>query len=761
VTESQVFGIRHHGPGSARALRAALMEFAPQVVLIEGPPEADSIVPLAADPQMCPPVALLAYTVQPTTGRQAAADSRNRSAFWPFAEFSPEWQAIRYANDAGIPARFCDLPAAHQLADDAAAEDTSDQVHVDPLGLLAEAAGYDDAERWWDDVIEHRGAGHRPETGTGSPFAAIAEAMAALREHAPVESLRERRREAHMRRVLRSTVREGHERVAVVCGAWHVPALTTSTPVGADDELLRGLPKAKVALTWVPWTHGRLASWSGYGAGVRSPGWYHHLFATQDRPVERWLTAAARLLRDEDLHVSSAHVIEAVRLAETLAVLRDRPLAGLDEVTEAARAVLCEGAELPLQLIQRRMVVGERLGAVPDRTPMVPLQRDLLDQQRAVRLKPSAVDQDHDLDLRKPIDLGRSRLLHRLRMLGITWGVPGPSRRSKGTFRESWTLLWRPEFDVELISASAWGTTVAAAATAIARARATGRRDRTGDDDTGDSGAVTLPELTGLVEDCLLADLGDALPSVMRALADRAAADTDVTHLMAALPALVRALRYGDVRGTGTDPLVIVVDGLVVRICVGLGPAANGLDDDAARELLGRIDGLQGALTLLGDEAHLARWQGTLLTLIDRADLHGLLAGRLTRLLLDAGRLDDVADRMARAVSVGEPASRAGAWVEGFLGGGGLLLLHDDALLGLVDAWIAGLPDEAFTDVLPLLRRTFGGYAPPERRAIGERVRHLDSRGGAAGRDDDDAVDQGRAAAAVSAVADILGWELV
>ena len=101
-----VYGIRHHGPGSARSVRAALAGQRPDVVLIEGPPEADDLVALAADPDMRPPVALLGYV--PGEPRQAA--------FWPFAVFSPEWQAITYALDAGIPVRFCDLPAAHQLA---------------------------------------------------------------------------------------------------------------------------------------------------------------------------------------------------------------------------------------------------------------------------------------------------------------------------------------------------------------------------------------------------------------------------------------------------------------------------------------------------------------------------------------------------------------------------------------------------------------------------------------------------------------------
>ena len=183
-------------------------------------------------------------------------------------------------------------------------------------------------------------------------------------------------------------------------------------------------------MTWVPWTHGRLASWQGYGAGVSSPGWYHHLFTAPDRVIERWLTAVAGVLRGEGLPVSSAHIIEAVRLADALATLRGRPLAGLAEVTEATRAVLCDGDELRVQLVNRKLVVGERLGEIPPDMPGVPLARDLAATQRSLRLPPSALARDLDLDLRRGIDADRSRLLHRLRLLDVPWGAAaGPAAR--------------------------------------------------------------------------------------------------------------------------------------------------------------------------------------------------------------------------------------------------------------------------------------------------------------------------------------------
>ena len=291
-------------------MRAALQEQRPDVVLIEGPPEADGLVALAADEEMRLPVALLGYV--PGEPQQAA--------FWPFAVFSPEWQAIQYALGAGVPVRFCDLPAAHQFA---MAGREPARARTDPVGELATAAGYDDPERWWEDVVEH--------VPGPTVFDALAEAIGILR---------------------------------------------------AD-------------------------------AGERESG----------SPA------------------SSAHVIESVRLAEALAALRGRPLAGLEEVTEAARSVLCEGSDLLTELIQRRLVVGERLGAVPPATPMVPLQRDLQDQQRHLRLRPEVLGSEprgYDLDLRKPNDLARSRLLYRLALLDVNWGTPLQSRtRNIGTFRES------------------------------------------------------------------------------------------------------------------------------------------------------------------------------------------------------------------------------------------------------------------------------------------------------------------------------------
>ncbi|MBN1287285.1 MAG: hypothetical protein JXB47_17935 [Anaerolineae bacterium] len=715
-----IFGIRHHGPGSARSLARALDALKPDAVLVEGPPDADPVIPLLGCREMQPPVALLVYV--PDTPRLAA--------YYPFAAFSPEWQAIDYSLASGAAVRFMDLPQAHQLAvrklaeEEAAKQEAAPpapgngkppeapapaELRGDPLALLAQAAGYSDGERWWEHMVEQR-------RDSAELFDAILEMMTALRTELGFEPENpfEAMREAHMRKTIRAAQKDGFERIAVVCGAWHAPALVEAAwpAAKADNAVLKGAPKIKVETTWVPWTHGRLSRASGYGAGIESPGWYHHLFTVEDQIVVRWMARVAHLLREEDLDASAAQVIDAVRLADALAALRDRPLPGLDELNEATQAVMCFGNPLPMRLIYEKLIVGEALGAVPDATPKVPLQRDLEAQQRSLRMKPDASQSEQQLDLRTPMHLARSHLLHRLGLLGIPWGKRKRVEGSKqGTFWEWWDLQWHPEFAVRVIEANMWGNTVFDAASAYAQDAA--------------NRAGALPELTGLLDKALLADLPDAASHVMQRVKDQAALSTDTGHLMDALPPLANILRYGNVRKTDAAMVEEIVDGLVARVCIGLPGACASLDDDAAEAMFKRLVTFHQAVTTLQNEDYTKEWRRTLTGMMDQSGLHGLVAGRATRLLMDAGAIDagEAARRMGLALARAADPPQAAAWVEGFLRGSGLILLHDDDLWAVLDDWITGITDETFQVLLPLLRRTFSTFPPAERRQMGERVR--------------------------------------
>ncbi|MFD0358660.1 DUF5682 family protein, partial [Streptomyces sp. NPDC127110] len=123
------------------------------------------------------------------------------------------------------------------------------------------------------------------------------------------------------------------------------------------------------------------------------------------------------------------------------------------------------------------------------------------------------------------------------------------------------------------------------------------------------------------------------------------------------------------------------------------------------------------------------RWSAVLRTLAGRETVPGGIRGRAARLLLDDGRLPagETARLMGLALSPAASPADAAGWIEGFAGGagGGTLLVHDERLLGLIDAWLVSVPEGAFIDVLPLLRRTFGAYEPGVKRTLGELARRV------------------------------------
>lgn len=718
-----IFGVRHHGPGSARSLLRALGQLRPQCVLIEGPPDAQEMIPYAGKAELLPPVAILVHAV----------DSPKDAVYYPFAEFSPEWQAIKWALAAGVPVRFMDLPQWHRIPIEAArvkalteamlakAAEAKDgdpaagaeipkeataaaSADRDPLGQLAKAAGFDDGERWWEHVVEHN------RDGDLGIFAAIKDAMAELRQgRTSPRDEDEPLREAWMRRTIREAKKEGFENIAVICGAWHAPALDTeATTKKADDQLLSGLPKVKTSATWVPWTYDRLTFASGYGAGVHSPGWYEHLWKRERHIIEAWMTRAATLLRGHDIDCSSAHVIEAVRLSATLATMRGRPLADLSDIADATRSVFCFDSDLPMRLIGRELLVGHRLGELPDDVPMVPLQQDLQRLQKSLRLKPEALERVLDLDLRNENDRERSYLLHRLRLLGIDWGTPEPHAGGKGTFREGWKLRWEPDFAVRLIEAGVLGTTIVQAAAAKLRQLAVASND--------------LRVLAGYLQDAMLAELGDAAGDLVRQIESAAAVAADVTLLMETLPQLAKLLRYGNVRQTDETLVGEIVNGIVPRVTAGLGAAVASLNDDAAAAMEQHLRATHAAIELLDTPAHTADWVECLRRVLNSDSVHGLVRGRAARLLLDAGKIqtEEIARRLSLTLSRGNDPAQGARWLEGFLSGSGLLLIHDEKLLGLIDAWVAEIDPAIFQELLPLLRRTFTTFPAGERRQIGQ-----------------------------------------
>lgn len=724
--DTSFFGIRHHGPGSADSLVKALDELKPVAVLIEGPADASALLPMLADPAMRPPVALLCYP----------EDDPGATSFWPFGEFSPEYQAALWAVRNKAALRFIDLPStervpaaappkpegegeageldhepelvANRPEGEAEAEHLADEVadeppHMrDPIGTLARAAGYEDGESWWSDVIEQNPV-------PGPIFAAVADAMTALREGEPRLPQFEARREAHMRLAIAGAEKEFDGPIAVVCGAWHVPALKAKIPRKDDQALVKGMSRKKAAMTFAPWTSPRLAFGLGYGAGVAAPGWSKHLWEMRGRTdgTSVWLARIAAVLRTKGHLISTASLIEAQRLAIALAAIRERPKAGFEELREAAVAALFAGDPALWRTIEAELLLGNEVGEIPPDVPLAPLIEDLQRCQKEARLKPEALERELAVDLRSESGLYRSTLLHRLNALGVPWGTLADAGRSRGTFRERWVLRWEPEHAVRLVENLIHGPTIAKAAN--------GRLIHS----LGE--AESLDALAKLVQSAITADLDEAAAAGLAALEQRAALSSNCQEMLASIPPLADVARYGQARPADAARLVGLLERLTVEAAIALPHAARDLDPEAASSLVAALRSAASAVELVeADAAIVEAWRKGLGDVLDSPRSTPLVAGCAAHLLYEAEALkaEEAGVLLERRLSPGTAVVDAAGFFEGFFSGAAQRLIYDEPLRAAVNRWLENLDQETFVAHLPLLRRVFSGLDAMERRRL-------------------------------------------
>ncbi|HEU4535039.1 MAG TPA: DUF5682 family protein, partial [Polyangiaceae bacterium] len=411
-----VFGVRHFSPMGAWHLARFLDEVDPSAVLIEGPSDATHLVPHFAHKKTKPPIALLAFTKERPV----------RSILFPLAAYSPEWVAASWALSKKRLVRLIDLPAAAFLGLQAAEEqktaptgpggpgggkggaapsgapkgdvgasggpggdekvapadpvdgearpaetktetETTSQAYLDdPYEEIARLSGDPDHDTWWERVFEH-------STELGSYRDSIYEfgaGLRALRDESTLEKRETLTREAYMRRAIREAVAEGHdpEKIVVVCGAFHSPALRWEIePMG--DAQHDALPRLETTLALMPYSYVRLSSQSGYGAGNHAPAYYQALWEEASRQgIERlparYFAQIAGLMRRAGTIRSSAEVIEAVRLARTLAALGgDRSAPTLRDLRDAATTLLGHGDANVIARHLQDIEVGVEVGA--------------------------------------------------------------------------------------------------------------------------------------------------------------------------------------------------------------------------------------------------------------------------------------------------------------------------------------------------------------------------------------------------------------
>ncbi len=742
-----VFGVRHLSPTGAWHLRRFLDKVRPKVVLIEGLADAESLIKHITKKGTKPPIAILAYTDSVPV----------RTLVYPVARYSPEYQALLWADENDVRVEFIDLPSDiflglqdleiqryEKLRQKAESEekDAAESEKEEPAAgeaptpqelwrpergrsvyeHIAEQSGEPDYDTYWERRFEHN-------LNEDSYRLAAHELGKALRdeEDPPLWRAENLVREAYMRRRIEEMLAEGvkPEQIVAVCGAFHAPVLSSDFPAMTDAELA-SLHRRSSKLTLMPYSYFKLSSQSGYGAGNHAPAYFELLWDTlqagdlADLPLQ-YLAHIARHLREHGTHRSTAEVIEGVRLARTLAALHEGLAPTLRDLRDAAVTLIGHGELSTVSEAFAQVDVGTAIGELPKGVSQTSIQTDFERELNRLKLEKyrTTVKQELTLDLRENrraksddaayLDLYRSGFFHRLRMLGIGFAQSVASGQQTTTWAEKWHLQWSPESEISLVEAVLLGETIELA---------TGFKFK-----TLLESCTNIAQAADLVRDACQCGLMSSMYLAQRRLQELAAVSSDLETIAHAAFQLGQVVRYGDVRKFDPTPLLPLMEELFVSGALALFAAAN-CDNDAARKMLVAIEELNRVSLEHADRVEEKLWLEQLKKLADADDRNPLLSGYACATLLERGLVanEDLAREVSRRLSPGIPADLGAGWFEGLAKRNRYSLLARQPLWEELGAYVQSLDEEQFKRALVFLRRAFGSFSPQEKRQICENL---------------------------------------
>ena len=723
MNKIHLFGVRHLSPNAATHLLQFLDKHKPKCILIEGPADATPLMPQMAQKGVKPPIAMLGYTTELPI----------ETVLYPFASYSPEYQAICWGVKKKATLRFIDLPSENmlKLRQEQPTEEEGEKAkafytyHNNLYKQLAEQMGETDYENYWERHFEHR-----QEKDSFAPTLALqSEEMRKMVvdkecEEAPFDFSYNLIREAYMKREIAQACTEFKpEEIVVIVGAYHLSGIENDLPAMTDEELKK-LPKASSQLTLMPYSYLRLSSRTGYGAGNMAPYYFELMWQamqqnTMDKLAATYLTKVAKILRSQGQNASSASVIEAVRLANVLSAMKGGEYPVLEDLHDAVITCFGGGGLAGVAEAINKVDIGTAIGALPEGVSQTPVQEDMNQELKRLKLTnyKSAVAQDLSLDLRENlkvkskeaafIDLNRSTFLHRLTVLGIHFATQQGTAQDKASWAEKWVLQWSPEVEIEIVEANLKGETLEIATAFVLKEQLSECTD-----------ISLVAKIIRKACECRLTDIfSNALSTLQRLLVDT---NSFVETAMAAQELSV-LIQYGDLRQFNLEPLKPILQQLFLRAALLLTDAA-ACDDKAANAIVPAINAMEYISEQQYELVDVETWHKEVAHVAWRDDLNSKLSGVAFAVLLEHNLAteEECSREVSRRLSAGVPADLGAAWFEGFSGRNRYALLSRTIIWQELDNYVRQLDEEQFLRSVVFLRRAFADFEPNQKNSIAE-----------------------------------------
>lgn len=734
LTKSVVyFPVRHHSPVCAYHLKRAIDEYNPDCILIEGPKNAGTMIPVLAHEDTKAPVALY-YFYKDSKGL-LSEEKEDYKCYYPFLDCSPELVALREASKRGIRAEFIDLPYGEILLGTAKSKgiraEGEKQTYNDDyllsrsryINLLCEKTGLRSFDELWEKYFEIGGLFQETDSFVGQMFYYCT----LSRIHTPKEEMEEDGcllREQYMAEQI-GEMAVKYKRILAVTGGFHTYGLMELLSKGkAEPVKLHGISEENQGVYPLAYSMEAADALNGYASGMQSPGFYQKVWEQlikRDTPsgayeeaVLSQLVTTGRLARKKKEVLSSYDIICALSMAKGLAALRGKREPGLYELKDAALASFVKGecspsTDLSLRILHERNT-GEQVGSLCKDSPRPPLLTDFEVQCTKLGFKlQSAVPQEVTLEIfTKKKHMAMSRFLYRMDFLGTEFGKRKKgadliNRRDRNRIREVWTYCFSSNTLAALVDKSMFGGTVEEAAkTQLLRSFAKSR--------TGREAALLMTEgfLMGFLDE--QADMGEHLMEVLTE-------DGDFFSLAEGLSKLKMLYELQELYQVEAAPRLQQMIGICFNKIIQLLPSMSGIKDEQQQECM------ENCLSLYQIAKHreFSHFRQALLEsfvrLLEKKDIKPGLEGAVLGLLYgDDSRYDRQIQEAAAGYLQGteEMQLKSAAFLRGlFYTARDFVFVREDFIY-MIDELLGKLSADAFMKLLPELRQAFGYFTPLE-----------------------------------------------
>ncbi len=727
-----VVPVRHHSPACAAQLERLICEVKPAAVLVEGPCDFDPLIDLLCDTRTRPPVAIVSLTEA-----GAGQTTRRVVSYFPFCAHSPEFVALQAARDLGVPARFIDLPSAARAwrgegdeRPDRSLLGSEQGFSVgDYVTALARELGCRDGNEVWDQLFETRLA----DPDWRAFFLDVAHYCACIRgatDPADMAHDGTLEREAQMRSIISAARAEVSGPIIAVVGGFHAEAVfaaASTKPIAAKSGAGRSY--------LIRYGMRQLDALRGYSAGLPLPGYYDRLWQVRASGAKGLatdlITGFATHLRQGKGEVPSFPVItNAIEQAERLASLRGRPFPTRDDLIDAIRSSFIKD-EIPVEQVPllnelRAWLTGTVLGEVPASAGSPPLVEAARSQAKALGFTiEDGERRTRELDIyRKPRHRAASQFAHAMTLIGTPFAdrTGGPDFRNDialDRLHEIWEVCWSPLVEARLIELSEAADTLGEALAYVLAERIAALTEQ-------GKGRSALAAIDLFAAACR-AGLGREAEAILTLVEEQVIEDPELPSVVAAFTDLVLLRRGREVLGlTEIRPLDHLVKAAWRRLVLLLPELADCGADQVAGAVQALAD-LRGAVELArSSEAPVD------LALVDQAvadlrqrELDPMLDGAVTAFALMGGLLsaDDLEARLRGELASGyvDPRDRL-AFLGGVIAIARELVWTLPAIIDTLDAVIAGLDEDAFTELLPYMRLALMPLDPREVDRLAEDI---------------------------------------